>query len=320
MKCLRPGPELRRSEDAVWEGVNQLESHTTAGREFSRWSAQSILERRSKPQDRCSPALIEGLGSAHNKSVIRGAFSFGRRRTRGSRSRRANMRTESGDLRGTELSHRDLPTGEGFRIEEGMCQHYYLLYPIPSDTLPVVDLKEDPNPVLDPKEKDLNETELRSVLGSLFDPYYMSVSAPEDKYATGSEDASSDAEARVKLSGAMPKEIRAMEFEVQHGKKQKPSKKLRRRLQLWLWSYAFCPVVYAWNDLGSRFWPRYVKVGSCYNKRSCSVPEGMVCKPAKSTHFTILRWRCLQKKGGLKCAWIPVQYPIISECKCSCPN
>uniref|UniRef100_A0A3Q1IHK0 Noggin n=1 Tax=Anabas testudineus TaxID=64144 RepID=A0A3Q1IHK0_ANATE len=190
---------------------------------------------------------------------------------------------------------------------EGMCQHYYLLRPIPSDTLPVLDIREHPDPVFDPKENDLNETELRSALGSHFDPHFMSVSPPEDKYA-GNEDVS-DAEMRQKLSGAMPKEIRAMEFEVQHGKKQKPSKKLRRRLQLWLWSYAFCPVVYAWNDLGI-----------CYNKRSCSVPEGMVCKPAKSTHFTILRWRCQQKKGGLKCAWIPVQYPVISECKCSCPN
>ncbi|KAK6328435.1 hypothetical protein J4Q44_G00004130 [Coregonus suidteri] len=186
----------------------------------------------------------------------------------------------------------------GLRIEEGMCQHYYLLRPIPSDTLPIVELKEDPDPVLDPKERDLNETELRSTLGSHFDPHFMSITPPEDKYS-GNEDLS-DSEIRQKPSGAMPKEIKAMEFEIQHGKKHKPSKKLRRRLQLWLWSYAFCPVVYTWNDLGNRFWPRYVKVGSCYNKRSCSVPEGMVCKPAKSAHFTILRWRCLQRKGGLE--------------------
>ncbi|XP_054455331.1 noggin-3 [Anoplopoma fimbria] len=207
----------------------------------------------------------------------------------------------------------------GFRIEEGMCQHYYLLRPIPSDTLPIVDLKEDPDPVLDPREKDLNETELRGALGSHFDPLSMSLSPPEDQYAQDED--TSEADARPKLPGAMmPKDIRAMEFEVQHGKKQKPSKKLRRRLQLWLWSYTGCPVVYAWNDLGSRFWPRYLKAGSCYNKRSCSVPEGMFCKPAKSANLTILRWRCLQKKGGLKCAWIPVQYPVISECKCSCHN
>lgn len=204
----------------------------------------------------------------------------------------------------------------GFRIEEGLCQHFYLLRPVPSDALPVVDLREDPDPVLDPRDKDLNETELRSALGGHFDPHFMSVSPPEDKHA-GSEDAS-EPEPRHRLSGAMPKEIRALDFEVQHGKKQKPSKKLRRRLQLWLWSYALCPVVHAWTDLGSRFWPRYVRVGSCSARRSCSVPEGMVCKPAKATHVTVLRWRCVQRRGGLRCGWIPVQYPVISECKCAC--
>lgn len=203
----------------------------------------------------------------------------------------------------------------GFRVEETMCQHFFLLRPVPSDSLPLVDLKEDPDPLLDPKEKDLNETELRSSLGSHFDPDFMSVSPPEDK--SGTEDAG-EADPRLRVSGAMPKEIRTLELEVPHGKKQKPSRKLRRRLQLWLWSYTFCPVVYTWTDLGSRFWPRYVKVGSCFSKRSCSVPEGMVCKPSRSSTFSILRWRCLQKKGGLKCAWIPVQYPVLSECKCSC--
>ncbi|XP_010897997.1 noggin-3 [Esox lucius] len=205
----------------------------------------------------------------------------------------------------------------GFRIEEGMCQHYYLLRPIPSDTLPIVDLKEDPDTVLDPKERDLNETELKATMGSHFDPHFMSITPPEDKYS-GNEDLS-DSETRQKPSGVMPKEIKAMEFDIPP-KIHKPSTRLRRKLQLWLWSYTFCPVVYTWNDLGNRFWPRYVKVGSCYNKRSCSMPVGMVCKPAKSAYITILRWRCLQRKGGLKCAWITVQYPIISECKCACSN
>lgn len=206
----------------------------------------------------------------------------------------------------------------GFRIQEGTCQHYYVLRPVPSDALPVPDIREDPDPVFDPKEKDLNETELRAALGSLFDPLFMSVAPPEERNTAG-EDAS-DADTRQKLLAAMPKEMRALDFEAQPGRKQKTSRRLRRRLQQWLWSYAFCPVLYAWNDLGARFWPRYLKVGGCYSKRSCSVPEGMLCRPARSTYFTILRWRCLQKRGLLKCAWIPVQYPVISECKCSCPN
>lgn len=203
----------------------------------------------------------------------------------------------------------------GLFMDRGICQHYYLLRPIPSDSLPLVELKEDPDPIFDPKERDLNETELKSMLGD-FDSRFLSVLPPaEERYAGNDE---LDELEMQKPSGVLPKEIRAVDFEV--GKKHKPSKKLKRRLQQWLWAYSFCPVLYTWTDLGSRFWPRFVRVGSCLSKRSCSVPEGMVCKPAASTHLTVLRWRCVQRKGGLKCAWIPVQYPIITDCKCSCSS
>ncbi|KFO34993.1 Noggin [Fukomys damarensis] len=127
------------------------------------------------------------------------------------------------------------------------------------------------------------------------------------------------ARAPLKQDQGLSQESKRLEFSegLAQGKKQRLSKKLRRKLQMWLWSQTFCPVLYAWNDLGSRFWPRYVKVGSCFSKRSCSVPEGMLCKPSKSVHLTVLRWRC-QRRGGQRCGWIPIQYPIISECKCSC--
>ncbi|KAF3699759.1 Noggin-3 Precursor [Channa argus] len=204
----------------------------------------------------------------------------------------------------------------GLIIDKAGCQHYYLLRPIPSDSLPLVELKEDPDPVLDPKQGDLNETELKVVLGD-FDRRFLSVLPPVDDRHTGKDELD---DAEIQKPGVLPKEIRAVDFDVQFGKKNKPSKKLKRRLQQWLWAYSFCPVVYNWIDLGNRFWPRYVRVGSCLTKRSCSVPEGMVCKPSNSTHLTILRWRCVQRKGGFKCAWIPVQYPIITDCKCSCSS
>lgn len=205
----------------------------------------------------------------------------------------------------------------GLVMDRGICQHYYLLRPIPSDSLPLVELKEDPDPVFDPKERDLNETELKSILGD-FDTRFLSVLQPTEDKFTGNDELD-DFEIQ-KPGGVLPKEIRAVDFDIQFGKKHKPSKKLKRRLQQWLWAYSFCPVVYTWTDLGNRSWPRFVRVGSCLSKRSCSVPEGMVCKPANSTHLTILRWRCVQRKGGLKCAWIPVQYPIITDCKCSCSS
>lgn len=194
-------------------------------------------------------------------------------------------------------------------IQDGMSQHLnHFIRPVPSDSIPVEVLKEEPDPLLDPKEKDLNGTELRSLLGSHFNPDFMSVSPPEDL----SED---ELDQNLRLSGPMPKEIRTLELEMLFGKKQKANRKLRRML----WSYTLCPVLYAWTELGLRFWPRHLKVGSCYRERSCSVPEGMVCKPARVTHLTFLRWYCPQKRLQ-RCSWIHIQYPVISECKCSCPT
>ncbi|XP_070592109.1 noggin [Erythrolamprus reginae] len=208
----------------------------------------------------------------------------------------------------------------GFRLDQSAGQHYLHIRPAPSDNLPLVDLIEHPDPVFDPKEKDLNDTLLRTLLGTHFDPSFMAVSLAEDRLG-GDDLAQLDLLLRQRPSGAMPGEIKSLEFSdgppLQVSKKHRLSKKLRRKLQLWLWSHTFCPVLYTWNDLGSRFWPRYVKVGSCFSKRSCSVPEGMLCKPARSAHLTILRWRC-QRRGGQRCTWIPIQYPIIAECKCSC--
>lgn len=209
------------------------------------------------------------------------------------------------------------------RTGEVSCQHYYLLRPVPSDTLPLVELKEDPDPALDPHERDLNETELRSALGGDLDSRFLSVTPPPPQKEEGNND---DAYAdNAFLDGPMPAHIRALDldappFAVPGARRRKAGRKLKRRFQMWLWARSACPVSYSWTDLGSRFWPRYARVGSCRTERSCSVPEGMTCAPAGSSRVTLLRWRCTRRRGGLKCAWISVQYPIITECKCACSN
>ncbi|XP_017563560.1 noggin-1 [Pygocentrus nattereri] len=189
---------------------------------------------------------------------------------------------------------------------ESACQHYYALRPAPSDALPLVELHEDPDPALDPGERDLNETELRRALGH-FDARFLSTTPPlppeqeqrehERHLAGGSGD--------LGLKKKMKKKL------------QQQKKKRRRRL--WLRERTLCPVAHAWSDLGARFWPRYVRLGSCSRERSCSVPPGMLCTSAASTHVTLLRWRCA-RRGTLKCAWIRVHYPVITECKCSCTS
>lgn len=205
-------------------------------------------------------------------------------------------------------------------VHLGVSQHYLRLRPSPSDHfrpspsdhLPVPDLKEDPDPEYDPREQDLVERTLRKRLGSNFDPNFMSISPPMLVNFSAPDN-------QVKLQGPMPNDIKKLDLtETPYGKRLRVGKKARRKFLQWLWTYTHCPVVYTWKDLGVRFWPRYMKEGNCFSERSCSFPEGMSCKPVKSITKVFLRWYC---QGFLKqkyCTWIQVQYPVISECKCSC--
>lgn len=194
-------------------------------------------------------------------------------------------------------------------VHLGVSQHFLRLRPSPSDHLPVPDLKEDPDPEYDPREQDLAERTLRKKLGSNFDPGFMSVSLPANMSAP---------EALGRL-GPMPGEMKKLDLnETPYGKRVKVGKKARRKFLQLLWTYTFCPVVYTWKDLGARFWPRYIKEGNCFSERSCSFPEGMSCKPVKSVTKVFLRWYCQGFLRQKYCTWIQVQYPVISECKCSC--
>ncbi|KAF7709061.1 hypothetical protein HF521_018118 [Silurus meridionalis] len=174
--------------------------------------------------------------------------------------------------------------------------HRYLrLRPSPSEHLPVPDLREDPDPEYDPREHDLSERVLRKKLGNGFDGDFMSVSAPAQLLAVNTTataaTASPDSPAHVPApSGVMPAEIRRLDLsQTPYGLRVKVGKKARRKFLQWLWTHTHCPVIHVWKDLGVRFWPRYVKEGHCFTERSCSLPEGMFCKPSKSVTKTFLR-------------------------------
>lgn len=192
------------------------------------------------------------------------------------------------------------------------AQPYLRLRPSPSDHLPVPGLKEDPDPEYDPREQDLTETTLRKKLGSHFDPNFMSIHLPTQLNASAPPDVPGP-------RSPMPVELKKLDLtETPYGRRVKVGKKARRKFLQWLWTHTHCPVLYTWKDLGARFWPRYIKEGNCFSERSCSFPEGMFCKPVKSVTKTFLRWYCQGFLRQKYCTWIPVQYPIISECKCSC--
>ncbi|KAM8798515.1 noggin-2-like [Eudromia elegans] len=201
-------------------------------------------------------------------------------------------------------------------LRPGWGQPFLRLRPSPSDNLPVKDIVEHPDPEYDPKEQDLDERTLRKKLGSHFDPGFMAVAVPGAANASGAEAAAAAAAAAAagRARAALPAELRRLEL----GPRLKVGKKARRKVLQWLWAYTYCPVLYTWKDLGVRFWPRYIKEGNCFAEKSCSFPEGMFCKPVKSVTKTFLRWHCQGWSSQKYCTWIPVQYPLISECKCSC--
>jgi noggin len=108
----------------------------------------------------------------------------------------------------------------------------------------------------------------------------------------------------------------------------KIGQKLRKRLSKLLTQFTQCPVTYEWKDLGDRFWPRYIREGTCSQEKSCSFPAGMACKPMEKSHLTLLRRFCGARRWGKaevepfnaasNCRWISVKYPIVTKCSCSC--
>lgn len=72
---------------------------------------------------------------------------------------------------------------------------------------------------------------------------------------------------------------------------------LENFIKSWLLKRSSCPVEFTWKDLGPAFWPRWVRVGACAERKGyCSFPTGMHCVPAASTTVHILRWQCRGRK------------------------
>ncbi|XP_072152710.1 noggin-like [Bemisia tabaci] len=222
------------------------------------------------------------------------------------------------------------------------------------DELPIPGLQESPDRALDPRPHELNTTLLRAKLGKNFDPHLMSIFRPKDLYdaAAAAADAEDPDDAdytneitpsrnrtaapapapgfrrnkhgRLIPLGTMPQFIRDMDFRFVYlpdgtKVKTKISSKLKKKIQQFLWSATGCPVVYRWRDLGSRFWPRWLKEGLCSG--SCSIPAGMRCRPSTSARKTLLRFHCRNATPAHRhCHWIKIEYPVISKCACACPG
>ena len=114
----------------------------------------------------------------------------------------------------------------------------------------------------------------------------------------------------------------------------------------WLLLHGTCSVHFVWTDIGSLFWPRWIRKGKCSTEVSCSWPPGMSCVPTEGEVIGILRWNCRKGKrkgrkgrrnknkynndmkelrrkrrdryGGMRCKWLKVPYAVNSKCICSC--
>ncbi len=193
----------------------------------------------------------------------------------------------------------------------------HALRPHPSDDLPVMplDYGGDERYSL-PTEADLDSRKLQRVMGESFNRAYMASVRPLESllYPNGTYEYDFR---NGRPAGRVPDELKRLAFRLPGSRKQFriKSKGLRRRVRDYLWSYTYCPVLYTWKDLGGRFWPRWIREGSCGGQRSCSIPTGMTCKVKESSNLTVLWWHCRNKAN---CRWIPIKYPIVTACGCSC--
>lgn len=190
--------------------------------------------------------------------------------------------------------------------------------PTPSEDLPIEPLEEGLDMFPKPSDKDKDEHELHKLLGKDFDSKFMATIRPLESILKPNGTIEFQLKTR-KLQSNLPRELRKASLRHLPSRRRRKyrirSKRTRKRMIDYLGAYTYCPVVYKWKELGERFWPRWIREGSCYQGRSCSVPAGMTCRPQDATRKTILWWHCRQED---KCSWIPIRYPIITKCSCSC--
>ncbi len=195
---------------------------------------------------------------------------------------------------------------------------YPRMRPSPSDILPVepFNFPLDHNSI--PPLVEMDSRELKKLLGKGFNPEFMSITEPREVQVmpNGSLDYTPGTGKKGFPIRHMDAELKSLTVRIPGRKKKLKirGERTKKRVLRFLSAYSFCPVQYQWKKMGERFWPPWLKEGSCYQGRSCSIPPGMTCRPETSTTLSILWWHCKRKR----CNWIQIQYPIITSCTCVC--
>ncbi|KAF7652660.1 hypothetical protein LDENG_00093090 [Lucifuga dentata] len=172
-----------------------------------------------------------------------------------------------------------------------------------------------------PKPKHLRASRLLRVLGSSFNPFWMSIEQPANISGIWTSERNHNLrEAATNLRWKLEKEAADVDLS------SLPSD-VASSVRDWLVRSATCGLRYQWVDLGPAFWPRWLRQTDCVKsneRQSCSFPSGMECMRAETMHIQILAWHCLESRDGRtgeamkKCLWRQVPYPVVTVCKCSC--
>ncbi|XP_040002887.1 noggin-2-like isoform X2 [Xiphias gladius] len=167
-----------------------------------------------------------------------------------------------------------------------------------------------------PRPRHHRPSHLLRLLGSSFDPFWMSVEQPFEasvgpllhgdtppaklpNYPTIKEKSYLSSSPELRESGAshrkkLEKDAAGLDFG------SLPSD-IASSVRSWLVRSATCELYYQWMDLGPAFWPRWLRQTDCERSgrvRSCSFPSGMECVRAQTTHIKILAWHCLEIRDG----------------------
>lgn len=169
---------------------------------------------------------------------------------------------------------------------------------------------------------DLNATKLRERLVDGFDPQFMSETRPTQAWRQNSGDAFEDRHVFESF-----KQESGLEAVVGPLLGDKTGRIVENRSQVedidfWLWKLTRCTVQVFWRDFGVKVWPRYVNMGKCPEKPTCSIPKGMKCRPGKTKTINLLYWFCPAAKMSSvmakRCFWSSFQTEVIEQCRCSC--
>lgn len=168
-----------------------------------------------------------------------------------------------------------------------------------------------------PKARHRRPSHLLRLLGSSFDPFWMSIEKPSEdsgchgngqpllnsgtlsaklsKYTSATErsflnDSPVLSEAAANHRLKLEKEATDLDLD------SLPSH-VASSVRDWLVRSSTCRLSCQWVDLGPTFWPRWLRQTDCERSdevRSCSFPAGMECVRSQTTRLKILAWHCLE--------------------------